>query len=74
MMKVVVVCILLGILGSLASGLFYLLRPQRTEQDRRKLAQALTLRVVLSLALFGLLFLGYVTGILAPQPLMPPPR
>ncbi len=70
LVKFFVVCILIAILASLGSGLFYLLKPQRDAQDRRKLAKALTFRVGLSLGLFALLSLAYVTGLIAPQPLI----
>jgi len=50
---------LLGVLTSLFSGLFFLYR-DRGEGDRA--VKALTLRIALSIALFVLLILGYRLG------------
>ena len=58
---------LAGILVSLGSGLFHLARG-RDEEDSRKLARALTVRISLSLALFALLLLAWHFGYIAPHP------
>lgn len=58
---------LAGILVSLGSGLFHLSRG-RDEEDSRKLARALTVRISLSLALFALLLLAWRLGLIAPHP------
>ena len=58
---------LAGILVSLGSGLFHLARG-RDEEDSRKLARALTVRITLSLALFALLLLAWHFGLIAPHP------
>jgi Protein of unknown function (DUF2909) len=63
-MKIIVILMLLGIVGSLGSGLFYLVR-DKGASDRT--VKALTLRVGLSLALFLLLMAGYYFGIIPQQ-------
>jgi len=55
----VVIIVLLLILGSLASALYYLMRGR---DDPRKMALALTFRVGLSVALFVMLMAGYYFG------------
>ena len=55
------IIVLLLILGSLASALFYLLKGRG---DPRKMALALTFRVGLSVALFVLLMASYYFGLI----------
>ncbi|MFA7270380.1 MAG: twin transmembrane helix small protein [Sterolibacterium sp.] len=62
--KVVVVLMLLAVIASLFSGLFFLLRDG---QDGRRTVRALTVRIALSLALFALLMIGFQTGLLDPR-------
>jgi hypothetical protein len=62
--KIIVVVLLLGIVGSLGSALFYLVRDKGTS-DRT--VKSLTLRVGLSLALFLLLMAGYYFGFIPKQ-------
>ncbi len=59
MFRIVIIVMLLGVLASLFSGLFFLYR-DRGEGDRA--VKALTLRIALSIALFVLLILGYRLG------------
>lgn len=63
MFKAVVVLMLLGVVGSLFSGLFFLYRDPGSSV---RTARALTLRIGLSIALFLLLLaslrLGFVPG------------
>jgi hypothetical protein len=61
MFKLIIVLLLIGVIGSLFSGLFYLLRNQGAD-DRA--VKALTLRIGLSIALFALLMLGYRFGLI----------
>lgn len=58
-MKIFVVAILVLILASLGSALFYLVR-DKGSTDRT--VKALTVRVALSIALFLLLMAGYYFG------------
>jgi hypothetical protein len=60
-MRYAVIVVLLLILGSLASALFYMIRGRG---DPRKMALALTFRVGLSVALFVLLMAGYYFGLI----------
>ena len=63
-MKLVVILILMGILGSLGSALVYLFRD---DNDSRRTVRALTWRVSLSVGLFILLLVGYWLGLIQPR-------
>jgi hypothetical protein len=63
-MKLVVILILLGILGSLGSALVYLFRDS---DDSRRTVRALTWRISLSVGLFLLLLIGYWLGLIQPR-------
>jgi hypothetical protein len=64
--KLLIILILLVIIGSLFSGLFYLVKDKGTSE---RTVRALTVRISLSLLLFILLMIGYATGILQPHAL-----
>ena len=64
--KILVVIVLAAIVFSLGSALFHLSRGNRTEEDSRKMARALTFRVGLSLALFVLLMAAWYFGLIKP--------
>ncbi|HXZ59833.1 MAG TPA: twin transmembrane helix small protein [Steroidobacteraceae bacterium] len=68
-----VVCALAAIVLSLGAGLFHLSRG-RDDEDSRKLARALTIRIALSLMLFGLLMLAWYFGLISPHGLASPPH
>ena len=59
MIRVLVVLLLLGIVGSLFSGLFYIWRDRGSGL---RTARALTLRIGLSISLFLLLLVGFRFG------------
>ncbi len=59
MIRVLVILLLLAIVGSLFSGLFYLYRDRGAGE---RTARALTLRIGLSIALFLLLLVGFRLG------------
>ncbi|MGV0975398.1 MAG: twin transmembrane helix small protein [Azonexus sp.] len=59
MMKVLVILLLLGIVGSLFSGLFYIYKDRGTGV---RTVRALTLRIGLSISLFLLLLIGFRLG------------
>jgi ABC-type dipeptide/oligopeptide/nickel transport system permease component len=61
MFKLVVVLMLIGVIASLFSGLFFLFRDQGAG-DRT--VKALTVRIGLSIAVFALLLLGYRFGLI----------
>jgi hypothetical protein len=61
---------LAAIVVSLGSGLFHLSRG-RGEEDSRKMARALTLRITLSLLLFALLMIAWYFGLISPHGVQP---
>ncbi|MGB6604369.1 MAG: twin transmembrane helix small protein [Steroidobacteraceae bacterium] len=66
---------LAAIVVSLGSGLFHLSRG-RGEEDSRKMARALTVRITLSLLLFALLMIAWYFGLISPhgiEPVVPHP-
>ncbi len=66
--KIIVVLFLIFIIGSLFSGLFYLVRDKGTSE---RTVRALTWRISLSVLLFVLLMIGYATGLLQPHGVVP---
>lgn len=62
--KILVVCVLVGIVASLGSALFHL---SRGSGDSRKMVRALTVRVGLSVALFILLMGAWAMGLISPH-------
>lgn len=67
LIRVLIIVLLAGILASLGSGLFYLLKDN--ERSKRTV-RALTVRISLSLVLFALLFVAYSAGWLQPHGVM----
>jgi hypothetical protein len=67
--KIIIILFLLIIIGSLFSGLFYLVRDKGTSE---RTVRALTVRISLSVLLFVLLMIGYATGLLQPHGVIPP--
>ncbi|MGA7823612.1 MAG: twin transmembrane helix small protein, partial [Steroidobacteraceae bacterium] len=61
---------LAAIVVSLGSGLFHLSRG-RGEEDSRKMARALTVRITLSLLLFALLMIAWYLGLISPHGVQP---
>ena len=66
--KIIVVLFLFIIIGSLFSGLYYLVKDKGTSE---RTVRALTLRISLSVLLFILLMIGYATGLLQPHGVTP---
>jgi hypothetical protein len=62
--KWIILLLLLCVLVSLGSGLFYLVRDRGTTQ---RTVRALTLRISLSLLLFILLLIGFIFGFITPH-------
>lgn len=62
--KLLVLVALLAIVASLASGLYFLVH-DRQRNDRT--VRALTVRIGLSVALFIMLMLAYMTGLIRPH-------
>lgn len=63
LVKSLIVLLLLAVLASLFSGLFFL---QRDQGQRRRTVRALTTRIALSLVLFAVLLLAFHLGWLVP--------
>ena len=66
--KIIVVLFLIFIVGSLFSGLYYLVKDKGASE---RTVRALTLRISLSVILFILLMIGYATGLLQPHGVTP---
>jgi len=66
--KIFVVLVILIIIGSLGSSLFYLVRDQKSST---KMVKALSWRIGLSLVLFLLLFVGFYFGFITPHGVRP---
>lgn len=62
--KIIIVLFLFAIIGSLFSGLFFLMRDKGASE---RTVKALTVRVSLSVLLFILLMIGFATGVLQPH-------
>ncbi|RPJ48641.1 MAG: twin transmembrane helix small protein [Betaproteobacteria bacterium] len=60
-MRIVVILFIIVILGSLGSALYYMIKDRGTTE---RTAKALTIRIVLSIALFLLLILSFQTGLI----------
>lgn len=63
-MKILIVIILIGIIASLASALFYLVKKQDPSE---KMVKALTWRISLSIGLFILLIVAFLMGWIHPH-------
>ncbi len=68
LIKYLIVAVLLAIIASLGSGLFFMLRDKG---DSKRMVNSLTLRIGLSVLLFILLFVGWYADLLQPHPIMP---
>ena len=73
LIHIVVIVVFLGILVSLGSALYHLSRggTQRSAEDSKKMARALTVRVGLSVVLFLLLMLAWYAGLISPHGIPP---
>jgi putative copper export protein len=70
LLRLLIVGVLIAIVVSLGSALRHLSR-SRSEEDSRKMARALTIRISLSLALFALLIIAWYMGLISPHALQP---
>ena len=64
MIKILIVACLLGIIASLGAGMFHLVKDKG---DSKRMANALTIRIALSVALFILLFIAWKQGLIQPH-------
>ncbi len=69
LIKVLILLVLLAIIASLGSGLFFLIKDK--EGSSKRMANSLTVRIVLSIALFVLLILAYQQGLIRPHSALP---
>lgn len=68
--KVIIVLAFIGIVVSLASGLFYLVNDKG---DSRRTLRALTIRIGLSIGLFAFLMILIAFGVIEPHGVYPDP-
>ena len=68
LIKILIILVLIAILYSLFSGMFYLIKDK---SQSKRTVKALTIRIVLSVALFILLMLGFATGVIQPHGITP---
>ena len=66
--KALIILLLVVILAALASGMFFLVK-DKGGSDRT--VKSLTVRIILSIALFLLLFIGFATGLIEPHGITP---
>ena len=64
MIKILIVLCLLAIIASLGTGLFHLVSDKG---NSKRMANALTVRIALSVALFILLFIAWKQGLIQPH-------
>jgi hypothetical protein len=65
LIKILIVVVLFAIVLSLASGLFHLVKDDKGESKR--MVNALTVRIALSVLLFVLLFVAWMGGLIVPH-------
>jgi hypothetical protein len=68
--KVIIIAAFVGIVASLASGLYYLVNDKG---DSRRTLRALTMRIGLSVGLFLFLMILIALGVIEPHGLYPTP-
>jgi len=68
--KIIIVLAFIGIVASLASGLFYLVNDKG---DSRRTLRALTIRIGLSIGLFAFLMILIAFGVIEPHGVYPDP-
>lgn len=66
--KIFIVLVLFAIIGSLASGLVFLIKDKGQSE---RTVKALTVRIALSVSLFALLMIGYAVGLVKPHGIYP---
>lgn len=66
--KILIIVIFLGIIGSMGSALFFLIK-DKGQSDRT--LKALTVRIGVSIALFALLFVLWGLGLISPHGIRP---
>ena len=64
MIKLLIVLVLVAIVASLGSGLFHLVKD---DGQSKRMVNALTVRIALSVLLFVLLFVAWKNGLIVPH-------
>ncbi|HEY1990891.1 MAG TPA: twin transmembrane helix small protein [Gammaproteobacteria bacterium] len=67
-MKLIIILIFVAILFALFSGMFFMIRDKG---DSTRNVRSLSIRIGLSLALFALLIIFYLTGVIHPNAVTP---
>jgi cytochrome bd-type quinol oxidase subunit 2 len=67
--KYLIVAVLVAIVASLGSGLFFMMKDKG---GSKRMVNSLTVRISLSVALFVLLFVAWSLGLIQPHPVTPP--
>jgi len=65
LVKLLIVAVLIAVVVSLGSGLRHLVKDDG--QSRKRMVNALTVRIALSVLLFVLLFVAWRTGLITPH-------
>jgi len=65
LIRIAVVVALIAIVASLGSALYHLARGRQS--DSARMARALTIRIVLSIALFALIMIAWYAGLVTPN-------
>jgi len=68
LIKILIVIVFLAIIASLGSGLFALVDDKG---KTKRLVNSLTVRITLSVLLFVLLIIAYMTGLIQPHGIVP---
>lgn len=68
LIKYLIVAVLLAIVASLGSGLYFMLKDKG---DSKRMVNSLTVRIGLSVTLFVLLFVAWYAGLIQPHALVP---
>ncbi len=63
-MKTIIFVLLIGIIASLITALFHL---TRKKDNPKQMIKALTMRIAISLALFLIILIGLISGIIQPH-------
>jgi len=66
--KYLIVAVLVAIVASLGSGLYFMLKDKG---ESKRMVNSLTVRIGLSVALFVLLYVAWYLGLIQPHPLTP---
>ena len=66
--KILIIVLLFVIIAALSSGMFFLVHDKGTST---RTVKSLTVRIILSIALFILLLIGFATGLIKPHGITP---